>query len=99
MDFLKKLGIKNENYGACYGPDGWLSTNNQGKIDSINPSDNKKIASVYNCSIDDYTKVVNQSLEAKRMEESASSRKRIFGEDDGECVTRLQRPPWKFGLF
>ena len=51
MDFLKKLGIKNENYGACYGPDGWLSTNNQGKIDSINPSDNKKIASVYNCNI------------------------------------------------
>lgn len=66
MDFLKKLGIKNENYGACYGPDGWLSTNNQGKIDSINPSDNKKIASVYNCSIDDYTKVVNQSLEAQK---------------------------------
>lgn len=66
MDFLKKLGIENENFGACSGPKGWLHTKNEGLINSINPTDNKIISSVYHSSIDDYNKVVKLSLEAQK---------------------------------
>jgi len=66
MDFLKKLGIENENFGACSGPKGWLHTKNEGLINSINPTDNKIISSVYHSSIDDYNKIVKLSLEAQR---------------------------------
>ena len=65
MEFLKTLGIKDQNYGSCSGPNEWNKTTNQGNINSINPTNNKIISSVYNCSIDDYRLVVKQSLEAQ----------------------------------
>ena len=64
MDFLKKLGIEQENYGASLGPGNWSKTVDSGKIESKNPTNGKTIASVYQCSIDDYTNIVNKSLEA-----------------------------------
>ena len=65
MEFLKTLGIKDQNYGSCSGPNEWNKTTNQGNINSINPTNNKIISSVYNCSIEDYRSVVKQSLEAQ----------------------------------
>ena len=64
MDFLKKLGIKQENYGASLGPKHWSKTVDSGKIESENPTSGEIIASVYQCSIDDYNSIVNKSLEA-----------------------------------
>ena len=64
MDFLKKLGIEQENYGASLGPGHWSSTVDSGKIESENPTNGKIIASVYQCNIDDYNSIVNNSLEA-----------------------------------
>ena len=66
MEFLRKLGIKDKNYGSCSGPKSWNKTTNQGIIDSINPSNMKKISSVYQCSLDDYNKVVKESLYAQK---------------------------------
>ncbi|GIR89187.1 MAG: aldehyde dehydrogenase [Candidatus Neomarinimicrobiota bacterium] len=64
MDFLKKLGIEQENYGASLGPGHWSKTVDSGKIESENPTNGEVIASVYQCNIDDYTGIVNKSLEA-----------------------------------
>ena len=64
MDFLKKLGIEQENYGASLGPGHWSKTVDSGKIESENPTNGEIISSVYQCSIDDYNSIVNKSLEA-----------------------------------
>ncbi len=63
MDFLKTLGINQDNFGACAGPNQWGTTIDQGKIESFNPATGDLISSVYQCSTDDYESVVQQSLE------------------------------------
>ena len=64
MDFLKKLGIDKENFGASIGPGHWSETKDAGTIDSCNPSTEELIGSVYQCNKDDYAKVVKASIEA-----------------------------------
>ena len=64
MDFLKELGIRNENFGACAGPNRWFETTDSGRLDSINPTTGELIASVHQCSEADYEKVVIASVEA-----------------------------------
>ena len=64
MDFLKNLGINQDNYGASLGPSHWSKTTNSGKTESINPTTGEIIASVYNCSKADYDYIVNQSYDA-----------------------------------
>ena len=44
---LSKLGISEFNFGACSGKDQWSKTKDDGLIESINPSNNDLIASVY----------------------------------------------------
>ena len=65
MNILKTLGIKDVNHGACFGPDGWINTEGNGNIISINPTNNQNIAAVNSCSIENYRLVVNKSLEAQ----------------------------------
>ena len=64
MDFLKKLGIDKENFGASIGPGHWSETKDAGTIDSFNPSTEELIGSVYQCNKDDYASVVKASIEA-----------------------------------
>ncbi len=64
MNFLKNLGINENNYGGCSGPGAWTSTTESGFTDSINPANGKIIASVYNTNTDDYINIVSKSLEA-----------------------------------
>ncbi len=61
MDFLKKLGIKSENFGACSGHEGWIKNVDTKKIVSINPTNGESIASVYESSIGDYETIVLKS--------------------------------------
>ncbi len=63
-DLLKSLNIKNINFGACYGPSGWVENKNGNLIESFNPSNGEKIASVYEASVDDYKIIINNSIEA-----------------------------------
>ena len=63
-DILKKLSIKEKNYGSCVGGENWLSTSTEGVIESINPSNGKVIASVFKCSESDYDKVLSESNKA-----------------------------------
>ena len=61
MEFLKKLGIKEINYGGCSGPGNWTRLQNDGLTESFNPSNGELIASVYNCSNEEYKKIVKES--------------------------------------
>ena len=61
MDFLRELGIKEFNAGACIGGSQWLATESTDVLRSINPATGELIASVYQCSVDDYEKVVAET--------------------------------------
>ena len=60
---LQSLGIENINYGACVGASQWLTTKDAGKLQSINPATGEEIASVYQCSEDDYDQIMSESIE------------------------------------
>ena len=63
-DLLKKLNIKQKNFGACTGPEGWIENSNTKEIHSFNPTNGETIASVYESSIKDYETVVQKSKDA-----------------------------------
>lgn len=63
MEFLKLLGINEENFGASTGLN-WLETKSSGMIEVISPVDGKLIAKVYQASENDYDLVVEKSVEA-----------------------------------
>lgn len=63
MDFLNKLSIKQQNFGASTGVK-WLKTNDHGELNITSPADGKAIASVYQCSKDDYQQVVDSAQKA-----------------------------------
>ncbi len=65
MDFLKRLGIKEKNFGASTGLD-WLETTDQGELAVVSPVDGKTIASVYLASEQDYERIVARGEAAFR---------------------------------
>ncbi len=63
MDFLKKLGIKEKNYGSSTGLN-WNQTTDAGELNIYSPVDGKYIASVYQASVEDYKKVSETAYKA-----------------------------------
>ena len=63
-ELLKSLNINENNFGACYGPEGWINKKNDKIIKSFNPSNGQEIASVYEASVEDYKVIITKSLEA-----------------------------------
>tara|TARA_B110000263_G_scaffold212926_1_gene196634 strand:- start:3616 stop:5142 length:1527 start_codon:yes stop_codon:yes gene_type:complete len=63
-DLLKSLNIKDTNYGSCSGPGGWIESSRLKILDSHNPSNGEKIASVFEASVEDYETIKNKSLDA-----------------------------------
>ena len=61
MNILNELGLSELNYGACSGEGKWSKTSDAGEIVSINPANGKKIASVYQCSDEDFDRIVQDS--------------------------------------
>jgi aldehyde dehydrogenase (NAD+) len=61
---LEKLNIKENNYGACSGPGGWMKNSSSKKIASINPATGKIIASAFESTIDDCNAIVKKSGDA-----------------------------------
>ena len=61
---LEKLNIKEDNYGACSGPNGWMKSSSSKKINSINPSTGEIIASVYESTIEDCNSIIKRSNDA-----------------------------------
>jgi len=60
-EILNKLGIKENNYGACIGAGDWSTTTDAGVLESYNPTTGKLLAKVYQCSESDYEKVITDS--------------------------------------
>ncbi|NWF49080.1 MAG: aldehyde dehydrogenase family protein [Ignavibacteriaceae bacterium] len=63
MDFLKTLGIKEQNFGSCSGTL-WQETKDQGELKIHSPVDGKKIASVYQASEKDYEELIKKGIKA-----------------------------------
>ena len=63
MDFLKKLGIKKNNFGACTGTK-WSESKSGGELKISSPATGKFIASVYQASEKDYEKIISKASEA-----------------------------------
>ena len=63
MDFLKKLGIKQKNYGASTGLK-WYGSKYAEELEVVSPIDGKLIAKVYQASENDYKIVSEKAHEA-----------------------------------
>ncbi|MBE9548912.1 MAG: aldehyde dehydrogenase family protein [Proteobacteria bacterium] len=61
MDFMKQLGIKDNNPGAYFGNGEWSDTTDAGIIESINPTTGEIIARVYSASAADYDRVIENA--------------------------------------
>lgn len=82
MEFLKTLGIKEENYGASSGLN-WYQTKDCGVINVVSPTDGKAIAKVYQCSEKDYEDIVSKAHEAFKYWRTIPAPKR------GEAVRQI----------
>ncbi|MGB9664573.1 MAG: aldehyde dehydrogenase family protein [Ignavibacteria bacterium] len=82
MDFLKKLGIEEKNYGASTGQN-WFKTETEGELKIISPVDGKLIATVYQASIQDYNQVIEKAKEAFKYWRTVPAPKR------GEIVRQI----------
>ena len=64
MNILNELGLSEFNYGACSGQGKWSNTSDAGEIVSISPSNEEKIASVYQCSEENFDTIVQDSIKS-----------------------------------
>jgi len=63
MEFLKELGVKEQNYGSSTGLE-WGNTTSEGELKVLSPVDGKHIASVYQASVEDYDHIVAKAQDA-----------------------------------
>ncbi|HEY7751091.1 MAG TPA: aldehyde dehydrogenase family protein, partial [Ignavibacteriaceae bacterium] len=82
MDFIKKLGIKENNFGSSTGTK-WLKTSTEGELKIHSPATGKFIASVYQSSEKDYQKILTTAEEAFKYWRTVPAPKR------GEIVRQI----------
>ncbi len=82
MDFLKKLGIEEKNFGASTGQN-WFETTSEGELKIYSPVDGKLVGSVYQASQNDYEKIIQQATEAFKFWRTVPAPKR------GEIVRQI----------
>jgi aldehyde dehydrogenase (NAD+) len=82
MDFIKKLGIKEKNFGSSTGTK-WMQTSTEGELKIHSPATGKFIASVYQSSEKDYQKILTTAEEAFKYWRTVPAPKR------GEIVRQI----------
>ena len=82
MEFLKKLGIKDKNFGSSTGTK-WNQSTDQGELKITSPATGEFIASVYQASENDYEKVM------KTAEEAFTYWKKVPAPKRGEIVRQI----------
>ena len=93
VDFLKELGIKQLNAGACSGPDGWSGTKDRELLNSINPTTGEVIATVAQASPDDYEQVMQLAAEAFKEWRMVPAPKRgLIVRDLGDALRAKKEP-------
>ena len=60
-DLLEKIGIEQENLGACAGPEDWFDDPEAQELVSINPTTGEPIAAVRQATEKTYDRVVSQA--------------------------------------
>ena len=60
MKLLKLLGIEKVNYGASIS-NWWSSTEDEGVVESFNPTTGEVLGTIYQCSEADYERVIRES--------------------------------------
>src|SRR5690625_5437744 len=60
---LKRLGLKDVNPGACFGPGKFAEIREDNLFDSINPTTGEVIARISGATVDDYEKVMATARE------------------------------------
>jgi aldehyde dehydrogenase (NAD+) len=66
QDILRDLGIRGTNPGGSTGSGWWSGQGGAPLLQSLNPASGEIIAGVHPCSLEDYQRIVNDSLEAFR---------------------------------
>jgi aldehyde dehydrogenase (NAD+) len=61
---LERLGLKDVNPGACFGPGQYAPVREDNLVESMNPTDGSVIARVSGASVEDYEKVIKTAQEA-----------------------------------
>ncbi len=92
-EILKKLQIKDENPGACWGPDGWVEDKEGKTITSYNPATGEPIARIMQATEKAYDTVASRADEAFRTWRMLPAPKR--GEvvrDLGGALRELKEP-------
>ena len=82
MEFLQKLGIHKENFGASTGTK-WIKSKDQGELKIYSPTNGEFIASVFQASEADYDKVISISEDAFKVWRKIPAPKR------GEIVRQI----------
>src|SRR5690625_6878493 len=62
---LKRLGLKDVNPGACFGPGKFAEIREDNLFDSINPTTGEVIARISGATVDDYEKVMATARETE----------------------------------
>ena len=87
MDFLKELGIKDINSGACFGEDGWSPIEGRSLLTSYNPNTGEAIAKVAQASEKDYDTVMDAAVGAfKEWRMIPAPRRGLIVRDLGEAL-------------
>ena len=60
-EILNKLGVKELNYGACFGAGDWSNTEDAGILESYNPANGELLGKVFQCSENDYDRIIEES--------------------------------------
>lgn len=60
---LKELGINDYNFGACSGNNKWSENKDAKILESFNPANGDKIASVYMAQTEDYDRILKESTD------------------------------------
>jgi aldehyde dehydrogenase (NAD+) len=89
MEFLKKLGIEQNNPGAYLGDGEWSTTTDAGVIDCINPTNGEVIAHVYSASDADYERMMQKARQVFADWRSVPAPKR--GDAVRLCTDALRR--------
>lgn len=89
MEFLKQLGIEEKNFGSSTGLE-WNKTTSEGEIKVHSPINGELIASVYQCSEEDYKNVITKANEAFKIWRKVPAPKR------GEIVRQIGERLRKF---
>ncbi len=92
-ELLEKLGIKQENIGACAGPEAWFDDVEGQELVSINPTTGEPIAKVRQATEKTYEQVVIQADESfKKWRMIPAPQRGLVVRDLGQAIREVKEP-------